>query len=474
MRRAILAAASVLAGLVLSGCDEHFFVEMQPKEEGLERTLVAYSVEFRPPSERPYQIKSLDESRLKKIREHYREEGEADPDGRRTFKTLVKDLHVNLNGGTAQFMRLESNLGVVSFYSESFEKENELAANLEKRLNSANQLADMLREWFEMELANEPRGQVLLDWIDKDFRTDIKNLAVYSITHSNDTGPNPLEENIIRVVSFLARHGYLAKEDVPRLARAVLNLESAEGDQSFFDWLQRFVARKMGVADKDSVPESLAFLGSREKLIASMQSKLSKTKTYQAQHPKDSKNTSNTLTPDNPSLGNQMFIALVASLFPIDFELIPSMEANWRVSLKTPVQPFRTNGSWMADEKAVNWSFLTQEKPKKKEIFLIYAAWSEPSERQTARFGKVLLDGQRLAGYALWYQALHENERAEWTAFVDTIKPGDDVAKELESFRFKGEKALDEKEVKPALSNAARDIFREALAPEAPTQQEKP
>lgn len=470
MRRAILAAACALAGLLLQGCNEQFDVEMKPKDGELERRIKVY-VESRRDSGAPPKIGDIPGDKLKKLRDLYKQEGEVDPDGKKLFNAILRDSQENIVGGISRFVRLGSDLGAVSFYNESFRHSDDLAGDMEKRLDSADRLADLLREWFELELGNEPRGKVLLDWIDKDFRKDVKNIALYLYLDLIEDKQQTSDELQAKLLTYLVNHNYLTKENAPKLVRAVVNMESAEGDQVFFVWLQRFVAGKMGVAGDKPVPEALAFLGSREKLMASMRSQICKTKTFKDLRAQEGGNRLDIFTPENPANGQLMFFALLNTIWSFDAKIFSDPGPSWTVKLSLPGQPFWSNGTWVENDKAMFWGKRT---PNNKPVSFVYAAWAEPSERQAARFGKVLLDGHRLFGYALWFQALHENERAEWTAFVDTIKPGDDVKTALEGFRFKGETALDEKEVKPALSNAVRGIFREALTPEAPPPPEKP
>lgn len=478
MRRAILAAASVLVGLLMQGCNvDRYELEVKPKGEELEQKLTVYRIVDKGEG-KPKETESLSEAELDKLRAFYKRDGKDGPGGRKIFTRLLKDAKpsANLRGGQARFLCYSSDLGNSSMYMESLNGEDDLAGALQRRLDSADHLADLILQWFSLELAIEPRTKDLLHWIANDFRKDLRNFSAY-LWQIHCT--NPLDESSewrTRLFSYVLDHGYFTKDDIPRLGRAFQNLESAEGDRALFSWLQRFVARRMGIPDDKPVPESLAFLGSREKLVASMQQNIHKTKTYEILWRKETKGRLDLITPENPGNGLLLMYSLFESFDLFEAGPLHSHAYEFSVKLQAPAKPDWTNGEWEEKSKTVQWGL---DSPGMKKASFVYAGWAEPSERQTARFGKVLLDGQRLAQYAVWFQALHEHERAEWTAFVDTIKPGDDLAKALESFRFKAEKALDEKEVKPGLSNAVRDIFREALAPVeapplAPEQQPQP
>jgi hypothetical protein len=109
--------------------------------------------------------------------------------------------------------------------------------------------------------------------------------------------------------------------------------------------------------------------------------------------------------------------------------------------LKTGREPVVTNGNWSLKYRRVSWpkQFLPQpgQPPQ-----LSYAAWDQPdAAAQESHFGKVVLQGESLIEYCLWYHGLTEVERQEWDAFADTLRPGDELAGKLKTFRFLHEPA---------------------------------
>lgn len=473
MRRAFLAFLSVLAGLLLQGCNDHYHLELTPQGESMARRLSAYRLVERKKKEP--KVEAPGDKCLAALAKTYGKDGEKGPGEVRVFRAEIKDRWTNVQGGHAEFARYASDLGTVFYYTENLTGDAHLAEDLEFRMKAADLLVAVLKEWFERELKDEPKQAALAGWLDKNFRSDLKNVCVYArIADVGNKPPEGVDDAHAKLLNYLYENEYFTRQEGPRLLRALVNLESGEGEGAIFAWLQRFVARRMGVADTQPVPESLAFLGSRSKLLASANAHIYKTEAFRKayEYVKEQAKRQNPeqftepMAPPNP--GDGMAVILILSMMAGQSNwasfLSPEKPA-WSAALALPVEPFVTNGSWDGEKKQVRWGDPNKDD---KGIRFVYAGWCEPSERQTARFGKVLLDGARLGAYALWFQALHESERAEWAAFVDTVRPGGDLKKALETFRFKAEQAVDEKEIKPALSNAVRQIFSEALAPEEP------
>lgn len=111
------------------------------------------------------------------------------------------------------------------------------------------------------------------------------------------------------------------------------------------------------------------------------------------------------------------------------------------LGLKTGREPVATNGDWSGEDTRVSWpkQFLPQpgQPPQ-----LTYAVWDQPdAAAQQRHFGKVVLQGESLIEYCLWYHGLTEAEQQEWDAFVGTLSPGDELPDSLKAFRFLHEPA---------------------------------
>ncbi len=95
------------------------------------------------------------------------------------------------------------------------------------------------------------------------------------------------------------------------------------------------------------------------------------------------------------------------------------------VSLNTGERPFLTNGEWNESERRVRftYSFVPAERRTSLTPPYFYAAWSEPDAAvQTKLFGSVILTGESLSQYGIWYEALPEAVRVRWDAALDQLE----------------------------------------------------
>ena len=98
-----------------------------------------------------------------------------------------------------------------------------------------------------------------------------------------------------------------------------------------------------------------------------------------------------------------------------------------------------TNGQWDAGTGKVTWS--EKLKPARPLPVFCYAIWTRPvSEVQTRLFGKLVLDGQNLIDYVMWYNSLTSQERETWDKFVNGCHPGEGLTERIAGFRFPGER----------------------------------
>jgi hypothetical protein len=110
------------------------------------------------------------------------------------------------------------------------------------------------------------------------------------------------------------------------------------------------------------------------------------------------------------------------------------------VTLSCPLEPFRTNGTWSADDGHVVWERQLQEiddVPQQSLPAMLFAFWSVPDDDfQTARFGRVVLSDQELADYCQWHSQLSPSQAEQWDALIAALKPGPSAAEWIEDFRF--------------------------------------
>ena len=98
----------------------------------------------------------------------------------------------------------------------------------------------------------------------------IEDLGLYEFTGraTEEYQKEPNGEFLVRAGLYLCERGYFSSKDIPMLARAAV----ADDRGPLLQHVQRLLARKMGVADGQPLPVSLAFLGDQEKLKASLRS----------------------------------------------------------------------------------------------------------------------------------------------------------------------------------------------------------
>lgn len=94
------------------------------------------------------------------------------------------------------------------------------------------------------------------------------------------------------------------------------------------------------------------------------------------------------------------------------------------VVLATGVEPYLTNGSWDPETKSVVFKGRLVEGRERITLYAatFQAAWAVPDEAfQRKCFGAVLLEGEPLASYCGWHQALPAKPRARWDAALETL-----------------------------------------------------
>lgn len=113
------------------------------------------------------------------------------------------------------------------------------------------------------------------------------------------------------------------------------------------------------------------------------------------------------------------------------------------VLLATGERPFLTNGEWIESERRVRfrYGFVAANRRTSLSPPAFFAAWSEPdTAAQTKAFGSVLLTGEGLADYGIWYESLTPPLKARWDAAVERLEQGDrapmqSLRRELEAER---------------------------------------
>jgi hypothetical protein len=337
-------------------------------------------------------------------------------------------------GGYGTFTQWDTPLGSVSVYVERFRGNDDLSAVLKRREATADRVVELAVAWLATELKGDPQWPALQRFLEENFRRDLHNLTIYawsmSLAHKADT----TDENVdpfVRILQYLVERGYLEPDEIPKISRAVADCERGEYDR-LTTWFSGFLAARM----RGDAPRFLENLATPEALAKSLTAFLETTDEFaelQRKWREKLKRHPDVEKPDGMSVASELAVKLLFGDF--DFELSTDQLT---VALKTSRAPMFTNGRWSAESGTVRW----REQPLTRDGFppILYAAWDDPAEeRQKRHFGVVALHGKALIEFCLWYRGLTAGERDEWDSFIDGLRPGPELKKALNEFRFADE-----------------------------------
>ena len=428
--------ALVVMALVVTGCPHNqYFVELKPQGDTLERTLVFYREDGVNTNTGVPNYQSFDAAELAAITALYPAHGVTN-DGQRYVARgeFTNALPCDV-GGAGIFTHLTNSLGEADFYGERFRGNDDLAGMTERRFKAADQSADLFIGWSRMELGQEPGYDQLRQFLDADFRRDLKNLGAYcwegQLVGNYET--NASEEFIVRFGQYLIEHGYFTMGEVP----ALFNDVYGNDPQALLHRIQRLVARKMGVPDTEPVPAALAFLDDETTMEKSFDKYLAGTDLYQAklkQWEEDKKLKPDLKQPEPSDVLND----LIGSL--LEFDLFGQAD-HLNVRLSLPSSPLHSNGRWDKTLKQVVWESDIEDRTNASHFpFFCYASWAQGDRQfQKRHFGRMVLFGDGLTRYCLWRGSLDQPDGDEWDAFVASLRPGHGLVESIDAFRFTGE-----------------------------------
>lgn len=348
------------------------------------------------------------------------------------------------NSGTLS--RWVSPFGTATLYLERFGGNDDIVGQFEMRKKAMDHLADLVTGWLESELGREPNWPKLRRFLETEFRRDLQNLSATALVASGEddsrairadaeaesTSADVFETALTRVYQYLIERGYFEPRDLPAL------LASMDGNGSFaVRWGERFLRKKLELPENAPRPAGLAFLADLETSFRSLDRYLQTTPEYKRLEEAWEARRIDDAKERRPE-------AIDILVEPIDdaFLQLRLFEDSTEVSvmLYCPVRPSSTNGSWDQAKGAIHWNTLQNGDTGLPTFF--FANWAEPDTKaQVARFGKEILSGVVLGEYVLWYAGLGPELATEWDAFLASLQPGPDLAKRIESFRFKSDPA---------------------------------
>lgn len=139
----------------------------------------------------------------------------------------------------------------------------------------------------------------------------------------------------------------------------------------------------------------------------------------------------------SPAISEEIKTAVRAGKW--DFELPPPFGfrllerpkvTEAEVVLETGAEPFFTNGVWDKDAKRVVFKGGFYESKHRYAPYNApyYALWALPSQRQESVFGTVILEGDELAAFCAWENALPDERRTQWTAALESLAAKKDAS----------------------------------------------
>jgi hypothetical protein len=446
---------------VLTGCPRNqYIVQLKPRGNCIERTLIFYCEDGVNTNTGAPNYQAFDVAELAAIVARYPASGLTNAGARHIVRGEFTNELPSDVGGAGAYTNLVTSLGAAGFYAERFRGNDDLAGMAERRFQAADRLADLFIGWSQTELGRETGYDKLRQFLDVDFRRDLKNLSVYwwegLLTGNYKT--NASEEFVVRFGQYLCERGYFTMGEIPGLFRAV----AGDDPQTLLHRIQWLVADKMGVSETDSVPASLAFLADETTVEKSFEKYLAGTDVYRArlkQWEEDRKIHPDVKQPEPAEVANDA----VGNLIGFDLFGQPDHLA---VRLLLPTAPVHSNGRWDKAHKQVVWETDIEGRTNAFHFpFFCYASWTQADAAyQKKHFGRVILAGDELTRYCLWRCSLDAQRGGQWDGFLAGLEPGRGLVEKLDAFRFPDEPARTNSQLKVSGSSAfPRELLKAGL-----------
>ncbi|MDB6064276.1 MAG: hypothetical protein JWR26_484 [Pedosphaera sp.] len=452
-----------LLALLVTGCPHNEYeVELTPHGKVIERKLVFYRENSRE-TNGVIKYNTFPSDELADIKKLY-SPGKATDEGDRHIvqsefgRTMPADV-----GGFGTYTNLTTSLGSVGLYGERFRGNPDQATVAANRNKAADELTEIFIGWSKMELGGDPHYKDLKEFLDVDFRRDLKNMSLYwwqaqvlTIYKTNVT-----EEFAVRFGHHLLERGYLKADELPDLMRSL----GGAGDRPPLHLIQRLVGRKLGMPETQPRRKILEFLDGWETTDISLDKYLAGTDAYLAmvqRWEKDKVLQPDLKKPEPTDVMNEPIQTLLG------FQMFGSTDDHLIVKLSLTQIPNRTNGRWDEATKQVVWeSDLDGRTNAVRLPVFCYASWSQADKTfQTEHFGKVVLDGEDLTQYCLWRDGVTQKQAGEWDAMLAGLKTGEGLMEKLDAFRFSGEgiqPVSSPAQAKGDGASFARELFRSVL-----------
>ncbi|MDX1566013.1 MAG: hypothetical protein R3236_11430 [Phycisphaeraceae bacterium] len=408
----------VLFGL-LAGCKLTYTVTMRPKDDGFVRTLQRTELKSKKGpdgKDRLVTEHGFPAAEAERLEEVYGAEASGD---RPTFKGFFKDQTPADIGGAGTWKRLGGSFGTATYYIERVGGDLQLFEDLQQAGRVTDRAVDLLVGWFGSQLEDEPKWPALKKFLSGPLRRDAKDVAV--LLWLSRSSEKASEQMVAHMAQLLIERGYTTADRIPADLAKIRN-------ERTFELIQRLVARRMGVADGEPVPESLSFLSSSEAAEASFKKWYRSTDAYRRRHAEwlERKKT-------DPDL-EEPTVDLQIDLKPLLGRGIFAKPHHIKLTLQTPEKPYATNGTWDAAASAVTWD--RRYDGKRRLPTLVYATWAVPNERMQKKvFGSVVLENQALGEYLLGLHGMDPQLRQRFEAYLEGLQPDDRLRRLIGEYR---------------------------------------
>ncbi len=344
-------------------------------------------------------------------------------------------------GGAGYVHHYDSPMGTLSVYLERFRGSDDLATRIDKMTEATGRLVELAQSWVRAEGKDRDLARPVEAYLAGEARDDLRNLGLLVLTlhaalefnefKDNGDAKRIWAEGVARVVQYAVEREYIDFGDVPNILR--LNRADPEAN---LQWLRRLMAKKLKT-DENGILRAFPALANQRLLEASVQR----------------------LVPEDE------LIELLSDCVTIRLAAFDRVTVRFRL----PQRPLSFNGNWLDDDTA-EWTAgldVSGEPPIHLLPVQLFAVWSEPKDSyQEQHFGQVILDGQNLADYVLWYLSLSEQESQQWDMFMDATKPSDDFLVRLNAFRLSAQ-GDSPRERKNNVLDEPRRLFKSAMNTEA-------
>ncbi len=267
----------VVVLLLLAGCDHDCFeIEVRPAGQAFQRKLTCWHV-----GDNDAELSSLSAEKLQRLGRLYSTRETPPATVKQVFSGQFTDRPPADVGGAGSYRHFSSPLGGTSWYVERFRGNDDLESRLAKRRQAADKSTDLLVGWLGVGIGTRPQlSRSLKKFLVEDFRRDLTNLGLYQfagdVTSECEKGSD--NEFLVRAGLYLCERGYFSPKDIPILLPRHDDRRLAS---RCWQHVQRLLARKMGIADNQPPPASLAFLDDLPKLKASLEKYIRSTEAFQ-------------------------------------------------------------------------------------------------------------------------------------------------------------------------------------------------